>query len=302
MGHENHKHRHDYLLGDHKIAKNEKKTVFVVILTFVTMIVEITAGHLTGSMALLADGWHMASHAGALGISVVAYRLAKSGNLNKKLSFGAGKFIPLGGYTSAIVLALVAILMGFNSIERLFSPVSIHFNEAISVAVLGLVVNIVSAVILFDKHHHHHGDGHRHDHNIRSAYIHVIADALTSVLAIVALIFGKIYGASWLDPVMGIVGAVVILRWAYLLSKETVWELLDGHAKAVNHEEVKSEIENMGVEVSDLHIWRIAPNALACELVVFCDEKRGTERFREKLESKFQFKHLIVEERQCVHA
>lgn len=299
MGHLNHEHDHNYLLDDHTISKNERKTLFVVLLTSITMVVEVAAGYLTSSMALLADGWHMASHAGALTISLVAYKLAKSGTLNKRFSFGAGKFIPLGGYTSAIVLALIAALMAFQSMDRLFNPVAIRFNEAIYVAIAGLVVNVVSAFILFDDHHHH--DGHTHDHNLKSAYVHVIADALTSVLAIVALIAGKLYNAVWLDPLMGIVGSAVILRWAYLLCKETAWELLDGHAKAFDQNEIRAQIEKEGVEVSDLHVWRVAPQAHACELVVITPEKKGTEYYRSLIAEMFQFSHLIIEERECIH-
>jgi cation diffusion facilitator family transporter len=299
MAHQDHKHDHNYLLDDETISKNEKKTLFVVILTAVTMVVEIIAGYLTSSMALLADGWHMASHAGALTISLIAYKLAKSGVLNKKFSFGAGKFIPLGGYTSAIVLAFVAVLMAIQSMDRLANPIPIHFNEAIFVAVVGLIVNVVCAFVLFDKHHHH-GE-HTHDHNIKSAYIHVIADALTSVFAILALVLGKFYGASWLDPIMGIVGAVVILRWAYLLCRETAWELLDGHAKSIDQNEVRSHIEKDGIEVSDLHIWRIAPNAHACEVVVTSNAHQGTNYYRKLIEERFSFEHLVVEERQCIH-
>jgi len=269
------------------------------------MAVEIAAGYMTSSMALLADGWHMASHAGALTISLVAYKLAKSGHLSQKFSFGAGKFIPLGGYTSAIVLALVAVLMIVSSTSRLFSPVQIQFNEAIIVAVVGLVVNIVCALLLTEKHHHHehhtHQEGYTHDHNLKSAYIHVLADALTSVFAIVALTLGKYYDAIWLDPFMGIVGAGVILRWAYFLCKETAWELLDGHAKSINHEKIKSLIETDGVEVSDLHVWRIAPNAHACEMVITCTLPKGTDHYRKLIRENFSFGHLIIEERQCIH-
>ncbi len=305
MSHQDHKHDHNYLLDDETIAHNERRTFFVVVLTAVMMVVEVVAGYMTSSMALLADGWHMASHAGALTISLFAYKLAKSGKLNQKFSFGAGKFIPLGGYTSAIALALIAVLMGFSSAERLFSPVPIRFNEAIFIAVVGLVVNIVCALLLTEKHHRHHHEGdhanHTHDHNLKSAYVHILADALTSVFAILALVFGKFYNAIWLDPLMGIVGAIVILRWAYLLCRETAWELLDGHAKTINREKIKSLIETEGAEVSDLHIWRIAPNAHACEMVVTSHAPKGTTFYRELVSQKFSFEHLIIEERRCVH-
>jgi cation diffusion facilitator family transporter len=309
MSHDDHKHDHNYLLNDEVISHNERRTLIVVLLTAGMMVVEIVAGYMTSSMALLADGWHMASHAGALTISFIAYKLAKSGRLNQKFSFGAGKFIPLGGYTSAIILALVAVLMILSSFQRLFAPVAIHFNEATAVAVVGLIVNIVCAHLLTDKHHHHvhdhdHEDDHEHhthDHNLKSAYVHVMADALTSVFAIVALTLGKFYDAVWLDPLMGIVGACVILRWAYSLCRETAWELLDGHAKSVNHEKVRQLIKNEGAEVSDLHIWRIAPNAHACEVVITCASPKGSNHYRKLIVENFAFGHLIIEERQCTH-
>ncbi len=299
MIHPHHKHDHNYLLNDEQIHRNEKRTLFVVFLTTTMMLVEIVYGYLTSSMALLADGWHMASHAGALTISLAAYKLAKSERLNRKFSFGAGKFIPLGGYTSAIVLGLIALLMAYYSIERLVHPVPIRFDEAIAVAVVGLFVNVICVVALFDKHHHHHhhDDEPIHDHNMKSAYIHVLADAMTSVFAIFALSFGKWFHMGWLDSVMGIVGSVVILRWAYHLCRETVWELLDGHAKAIDHEKIRKALETEGVEVSDLHVWRIAPHAHACEVVVVSIDKKGTDYYRRLLVEQFNFSHLIIEER-----
>ncbi|MGE4234111.1 MAG: CDF family Co(II)/Ni(II) efflux transporter DmeF [Bacteriovoracia bacterium] len=301
MSHQNHRHSHDYLLEDELIARNEKKRTFVVVVTAGMMIFEVISGYLTGSMALLADGWHMASHAGALTISLVAYRLGRSGKLATKFSFGAGKIIPLAGYTSAIILALIASAMAVQCIERLLNPVPIRLNEAIWVAILGLVVNILCAAVLFEKEHHHENDSsHVHDHNFKSAYVHVLADAVTSVLAIVALLAGKFSGVMHFDPIMGIVGSFVILRWSYQLCKETVWELLDGHSKTITPNKVREYIESHKVEVADLHIWRIAPNAHACELVVFSEDKKGTEYYRSLLE-KYNFGHLIVEERVCLH-
>jgi len=300
-------HSHNYLLDDEDIEKNEKKTFIVVVLTSIMMVFEIVTGYLTGSMALLADGWHMASHAGALSISLVAYRLAKSGKMNEMFSFGAGKFIPLGGYTSAIALALIAILMAFEYIQRLITPQSIKFSEAIIVAIIGLAVNVISAFILSGHHHHHghneHDHGHDkshkhvHDHNLRSAYIHVIADAFTSVLAIFALAIGMWNNAVWLDSLMGIVGSIVILKWAYNLCRDAGWELLDGQAKSINTEKIKEAIEGETTIVADLHVWRIAPKAIACELVVLTKTNRGVAYYRTLLTEKFGMKHIIVEER-----
>ncbi|MBI4404560.1 MAG: CDF family Co(II)/Ni(II) efflux transporter DmeF [Deltaproteobacteria bacterium] len=289
-------HHHNYLLDDYLISENERRTLTVVFVTAMTMLIEIIAGYLTGSMALLADGWHMASHAGALAISYFAYKLARSEKLTLKFSFGAGKFIPLGGYTSAIVLALIALWMAGQSVSRLLNPVPIYFDEALVVCTVGLIVNILCARVLSAHHEEEQGHGHVHDHNLRSAYFHVLADAFTSILALVALLFGKFYRVVWLDPLMGLVGSALILRWAYLLCKETVWELLDGHAKAINQNEIRQAITKTGATVSDLHVWRIAPSAYACEVVVCSKQKRGTAYYRELLLRVHPFGHLTIEE------
>jgi cation diffusion facilitator family transporter len=294
-------HNHDYVIHDSKIGKNEKRTIFVVILTFITMIVEVAFGYLTGSMALLADGWHMGSHVGALGISVIAYRLAKSRRMNSKFSFGAGKFIPLGGYTSAMMLGAVALLMGIESLQRFMNPQVISFNTAILVSVVGLVINILSALLLWDSHDHgHHENAHKdhvHDHNHRSALIHVIADAFTSLLAIVALFLGKYFGWNWADPLMGIVGAIVILKWAHGLMKKTSWELLDGKSTLISERKIRDLfIEDTNISILDLHIWRIAPSAHACELVVKTAELKGSEYYKKKIIKEYSVEHFIVEE------
>lgn len=313
MSHKSHSHDHNYVINDNKIGSNEKKTIFVVLLTFVTMIVEISYGYITGSMALLADGWHMASHVGALSISVIAYRLAKSSRLNEKFTFGAGKFIPLGGYTSALMLGLVAVFMGFESFHRFLNPQTINFSTAIGVSIIGLIVNLLSALLLWDSHdhhhghdhghdHHHHDHDHVHDHNHKSALVHVIADALTSVLAIFALIAGKYLAWNWADPIIGILGSIVILKWAWGLCKATVWELLDGNSKLIKEEHIRelfSHDEN--IEITDLHIWRIAPNAHACEVMIYNNTPKGSEFYREIIQNKFSIEHLIVEERVCKH-
>lgn len=295
----------NYLSSDLLIEKNERKTLWVVLLTSTMMVVEIVAGYATSSMALLADGWHMASHAGALAIAFFAYRLARSPRMNRRFSFGAGKVIPLGGYTSAIILALIAIVMGFESAKRFFSPLSIQFREATIVAVIGLLVNIVSALILKQEqhhHHHHHHDDHHddhsdhvHDHNLKSAYIHVIADALTSVLAIVALVVGSIYDAMWPDALMGLLGSLLILRWAYHLCRDTASELLDAHSKLVDTNKMKTIIRPYA-KIVDLHVWRVAPSAVACELVVASREARGSQFYRNLLADKLKIDHLVVEE------
>ncbi|RPJ70129.1 MAG: cation transporter, partial [Desulfobacteraceae bacterium] len=219
-------HTHRFLPEN---AHGERATYRVIALTLAMMVVEISAGVAFGSMALLADGWHMGTHAVALGITALAYHFARRHADNPRFSFGTGKVGELGGFASAVVLAVIALIMAVESVQRLLSPLPIRFNEAIAVAVIGLVVNLVSAFMLRDRHRHSHGAGpaHHHDHNLKAAYLHVIADALTSLLAIVALATGKIFGWVWMDPLMGIAGAVIITRWSYGLMKDTGKVLLD---------------------------------------------------------------------------
>jgi cation diffusion facilitator family transporter len=310
--HKDHNHNinnHNFAEQDKKIQKNEKKTFIVIVITFVMMVVEIFYGHLTQSMSLLADGWHMGSHVGALGISFFAYRLTRSKRLLNKLSFGTGKIIPLGGYTSAVGLGLVAFIMAVESIDRLLRPVSIQFDEAILVAVIGLIVNAICAFILGSEGHHHdhdhdHGDGHKHDHhhrdhNMQSAFMHVLADALTSVTAIVALLVGKYFNITLFDPLIGILGGIVILRWAYYLMRDTGLELLDAHAAAIDLEKLKELLKSRGadLEVLDLHVWKIAPSAHAAEIIVCVSELKGADFYREIILKNFSLQHLVIEER-----
>jgi cation diffusion facilitator family transporter len=212
--------QHEHVFLGQKHARHERRTWFVVALTAVMMVAEIVGGTIFGSMALVADGWHMSTHAAALAIAALAYRFARSHAHDARFAFGTGKLGELAGFSSAIILALIALLIGYESVMRLMSPVSIHFGEATAVAAVGLAVNVASAWLLFDQDHHHHHDEdghvhhHHHDSNIRAAYVHVLADALISVLAIVALVSGRYLGWVWLDPVIGIVGALVIAQWA----------------------------------------------------------------------------------------
>lgn len=213
-------HSHNFLGAGHD--ENAKRTLWVVGLTVVMMVGEIAAGYITGSMALLADGFHMATHAGALGIAAAAYAFARKHSENSAYSFGTGKVGDLGGFASALILGLISLSIGIESILRLFEPNQVQFGTATLIAVIGLIVNIVSALLLAGGGHGHgHGHSHGEDNNLRSAYVHVLADAVTSVLAIVALLAGKYLGWVWLDPVMGIVGAVVIARWAWSLMRDT---------------------------------------------------------------------------------
>lgn len=299
-------HHHDYLSEVEWISHNEKRSKLIIILTFSMMVVELVFGYLTHSMALLADGWHMASHAGALLITYLTYVLAKSPALKDRFTFGTGKFIPLGGYTNAIILAGVAIVMAVESVSRFFSPEAISYNEAILISWIGLSVNLTSAFILgrgngFHTHSHasHHDDhhhGHTADHNIRSAYFHVLADALTSVLAIVALMAGKYFDTPRIDSVVGVIGSLIVLRWAYTLSKDAAWDLLDGHSKTVCRETLVKRIEEMNAEVIDLHIWSIGPNVNACEVILSSNERRGPQPYKDLLQRDFGIRHVIVEE------
>jgi len=250
---ENWQHSHNFLVEP---GKAERNTKIVMILTVVTMVIEIIAGWLSGSMALLADGWHMATHVAAFGITLFAYQYARKNVNNPQYTFGTGKVGVLGGFTSAVILAMVALIMVIESLMRLFRPDLIHFNEAIAVAIIGLGVNLISALVLEDDHDH--------DHNIQAAYIHVLADALTSILAIIALCGGKFFGWIWLDAVMGIVGAMVIAKWAYNLLQDTSAVLLDGAVDKEIRSSVLTVIESdADNRVADLHLWHLSQNHLA---------------------------------------
>lgn len=260
-------HSHDFLTNTHR---NAKKVAIVFTITVVTMGAEIAAGIWSGSMALLADGWHMGTHAAAFAIAMFTYSYARKHKGDASFSFGPGKVQPLGGFASAVALGVVAILMAIESIERLLTPVDIHFNEAIAVATLGLIVNIVSVFVLHDDHHHdhHHGDHHHHkDHNLKAAYYHVLADALTSLLAIIALFSGMLFGWVWMDALMGIVGSIIISHWAYGLIKASSFILLD--RTNIDLTKLKDTIEaSQTVKVLDLHVWSITENNLAAILSV----------------------------------
>lgn len=286
--------------------QNERKTLIVIVLTTATMIAEIIVGRLTSSMALLADGYHMGSHAAALLITFMVYRLSRMEQIQKKFTFGQGKMLALGGFSSALLLGLVAAIMIYESIDRILHPVEIAYSDAIIVAIIGLIVNLVSAFILFSPAHHHHHThthqrdkdaAHHHDHNITSAYFHVLADALTSILAIGALIFGKWFGLSQLDPVIGIVGGIVILRWAYTLSKTSGYELLDGHARHVDLAPLTRQVENRNDKIVDLHVWKISSNSIACELIVQSDKPSALIDYQKLLLDDLHIDHSVIEVR-----
>ncbi|NQV40934.1 MAG: CDF family Co(II)/Ni(II) efflux transporter DmeF [Candidatus Marinimicrobia bacterium] len=249
--------------------ENESKTWRVFILTFIMMFVEIAAGYITGSMALLADGWHMGTHAAAFGISIFAYRYARNNIHNKRFSFGPGKVTTLGGFASAVALAVVALFMIIESIERFIEPVSIQFSQAIIVAVIGLAVNLVSAVLLMGtsiQDHSHSND--IKDHNLRSAYFHVLADALTSILAIGALLMGKYWGWQMMDPLMGIVGAIIILKWSKGLLSSSAEILLDRAAGNEMEAVIRQEVEKTENSIFDLKLWFLGPNETAAAIKI----------------------------------
>ena len=300
---------HDHIFDEGSEAA-ENSTRVVMWITAAMMLVEITAGWWFNSMALLADGWHMSSHAVAIGLSAFAYAAARKYAEDKRFAFGTWKIEVLAGFTSAIFLLGVAAMMVFGSIERLLSPEPIHYKEAIIVGVLGLLVNLVCAWVLGHahhghghhehNHHHDHDHDHQHDLNLKSAYLHVIADAATSVLAIIALVGGWIYGWSWLDPVMGIVGAVLVAVWAKGLVKETAKVLLDremDHAVVGEIREViTAENSSDTTRMTDLHVWRVGKNAYACALSIVTRDHGITPMvIRQQLSVHDEIVHTTIE-------
>jgi cation diffusion facilitator family transporter len=308
----NHDHRmhpeagaHDHVfLGDNH-ARNERRTWFVIALTATMMVAEIAAGTVFGSMALVADGWHMSTHAAAMLIAALAYLYARKNAGNPRFTFGTGKFGDLAAFASAIVLALIALLIGWESFLRLANPVLIDFPQAIAVAVIGLAVNLVCAWLLRDDHSHRghrHHDGHDehhlhgHDNNLRAAYLHVLADALTSVLAIAALLAGSVYGWLWLDPAMGIVGALVIARWSWGLVRDAGAVLLDCVPSNEGlPEEIRSAIEIEGDLITDLHVWQLGPGHHGAIVSLVSEHPKAPSSYREKLSRIHDLSHVTVE-------
>jgi cation diffusion facilitator family transporter len=295
--------RHSFLASGH--GKNARRTKLVLALTLVTMVGEIVAGTVFGSMALLADGWHMGSHAAALGIAAFAYAYAHRHAENSVYTFGTGKMGDLAAFSSALLLFVIAGLMAVESAQRLFSPVSIAFNEALLVAVLGLAVNLISAWLLKEDHGHDHAhaDGahhHHHDHNLRAAYMHVLADAVTSVLAIAALVGGLVWGLVWLDAVMGIVGAAIIVHWAVGLMGTAGRVLLDAAPSGDVTESVRRAIEaEPDNRVADLHVWRVGPGHLAAIVTVVTHQSRTPAHYKSLLADIPCLSHITVEVERC---
>jgi len=303
----NWQHSHDFNI---KNDNAERRTQYVLILTAITMVAEIIAGSIFGSMALLADGWHMGTHVAAFLITIFAYRYARKHANDPAFSFGTGKVGVLGGFASAVALAVVALIMLIESLQRFVEPHAIQFNAAIFVAVLGLVVNVVSAIILKDHHSHHHHDSdsddhhhehtHHHDHNLQAAYMHVLADALTSLLAIVALLSGKYFGLDWLDPLMGVVGAVIITRWSYGLIKQTSPILLDGSIEKNYRQKISKAIENDSDNIiSDLHIWKVGANHYAAIISLITHHPKPVEYYKELLIDFHKLSHVTIEVFEC---
>jgi cation diffusion facilitator family transporter len=302
-------HSHVFLGSAHD--ENARRTLWVVILTAVMMVGEIIAGTVFGSMALLADGFHMATHAGALAVAAGAYAFARRHATNPRFSFGTGKVGDLAGFASALVLGIVALAIAVESVMRLLEPTNVAFGQATLVAVIGLVVNLVSALLLSGNHHHHGHDHHEHSHshhyhdhhapkaghqdnNLRSAYVHVLADALTSVLAIVALIAGRYLDWVWLDPIMGIIGAIVIARWSLSLMRDTAAVLLDTSDPDLEAE-VREHVEAPGdVQITDLHVWRVGPEAHAAIISVVGSTVECVD-IRSRLAPIHELVHVTVE-------
>ncbi len=313
-------HRHDFVADR---AAAERGTTWVMVLTAVTMLVEFVAGTLSGSMALLADGWHMATHVAAFGIALFAYRYARQRAGDPSFAFGTGKVTTLGGFASAVALAVIALVMAVESVTRLFAPRAILFDEAIWVATIGLAVNVLSGLILHragahgpvhdvhgHAHPHEHGHGHAHahadasvrdeDHNLRAAYLHVLADALTSVLAIAALLAGKFLGWVWLDAAMGLVGAVLITRWAWGLAHDSSSVLLDRAPDTAAAQQIRATIEaEPDHAVADLHVWELGAGRLSAAVSVVTHSPRSPEYYRARLLERVALDHVLIEVNPC---
>ncbi|OEE06434.1 cation transporter [Vibrio cyclitrophicus ZF270] len=318
--------RHQHNFSSYN-QQGEKRTFYVLLLTIITMVVEIVAGTIYGSMALLADGWHMGPHAAAFGITLFAYRYAKKHAESERFSFGTGKVSVLGGYTSAIALGIVALLMLVESVHRLFNPQAIQFNEAIIVACIGLTVNVVSMFLLGDHHHdhgHEHGHNHsknhdhshshdhdsdhshkhgehHHDHNLRAAYMHVLADTLTSLLAIVALLFGKFYGWNWLDAAMGMIGALVIAKWTMNLMKQTSPILLDENIGDDYRQSITEALASYAI-VTDLHMWKVSGHHYSAAITLESNSDKTISEYKQMLAKFDKINHLTLEVHSNGHA
>lgn len=307
-------HSHVFLGARHD--RHERRTWFVVALTTAMMLAEIVGGTLFGSMAVVADGWHMSTHAGALTIAALAYRFARRHAHDPRFTFGTGKIGELAAFCSAVILALIAAAIGYEAVTRIFAPVAIHFREAIPLAAVGLLVNLASAWLLSD-HGHHHGhphadDHHDHDHghhhgahrrgqdsNFRAAYVHVLADALTSMLAIVALTCGFLFGWVWLDPLMALVGVAVILSWSFGLIRSAGTVLLDMVPDRHLAGHIRKHLEVDGDRVCDLHLWRLGPGHVGLIAAVVSDHPQAPSAYKHRLDGIAGLSHVTIEVHRC---
>jgi cation diffusion facilitator family transporter len=310
---------HEHVFLGHAHERNEQRTWWVIGLCAAMMLIEIVGGLMFGSIALVADGLHMSTHAGALLLAALAYTFARRYARDPRFSFGTGKLGDLAGFTSAIVLAMIALLIGYEAVSRLFSPQPIHFREAIPIAVLGLGVNLLSAWLLGGGHDHghHHGHGHDHDHdhdhhehqahdhgggvdhhrdnNMRAALVHVVADAAVSVLVIAGLVLARLFGWVWMDPLAGMVGALVIASWSLGLIRATGAILLDMNPDRGLGQKMREAIEAGGDRVADLHLWRLGPGHLGAIVSVATDQQRPCSHYRERLAGFSSVSHLTIE-------
>jgi cation diffusion facilitator family transporter len=298
--HSQFRHSHNFVRD---FSKGERRTRMVIAITGVMMVIEITAGLLSHSMALLADGWHMSTHVIAFLITALAYYFTRRYSTSTQFSFGTGKIGVLGGFSSAVVLSIVAVLMAGESVHRLFVPLEIHFNEAIGIACVALTVNVVCALLLNVDDHHHDEGHHSHDHdlNLRAAYLHVLADAFTTLLAIIALTSGKFLGWSWLDPVVGLIGSAVVFSWAYTLLRDTSGILLDRTPPSSDlPDEIRRAIESKGDStVSDLHVWQVGAGKFAAIVSIVSHQAKTSDDYRDLLGAHGELVHLTIETQVC---
>ncbi len=305
--------QHGHVFLGRRHDRHERRTWFVVALTAVMMVAEIVGGNLFGSMAVVADGWHMSTHAGALTIAALAYRFARRHARDERFSFGTGKVGELAAFCSAVILALIAAAIGYEALLRLYAPVKIDFEQATWLALAGLAVNLASAWLLFDEDHHHHGDAHddddddehdhahhhAHDSNIRAAYVHVLADAVTSVLAIVALLAGRFYGWVFMDPLMALVGVAVILSWSVGLMRAAGTVLLDMVPDRHLAGRIRKRLEVDGDRVCDLHLWRLGPGHVGLIAAVVSDRPQAPSAYKHRLEGIAGLSHTTIEVHLC---
>ncbi len=300
--------RHSHRFLGEKHEQHERRTWFVVGLTAAMMVIEIIGGTIFGSMAVVADGVHMSTHVAALSISALAYWFARRHAANARFSFGTGKIGELAGFSSAIILTLIGLMILFESVARLLSPVPIQFGEAAGIATAALLVNLVSAWLLFDEEHHHaghadhdeeHPHGHAHDHNVRAAYFHVLADAMTSLLAIFGLLTGRFFGWVWMDPLIGIVGVFVIISWAATLIRASGAVLLDLVPSPRLEQAIRRRLEVAGDRVTDLHLWQLGPGHSALIAAIVSDHPQPPATYKSRLRGIPGLSHVTVEVHPC---